>query len=249
VAARAREIAIIPALNEAQRVGAVIADLRRVLPTIDVVVVNDGSTDATEAVARGGGARVVTHPYRLGYGAALQTGYLYALRNGYERAVQIDGDGQHDASLAPRLLAVVRDGRADIALGSRFLSGRPIAIPLVRRIGSATLRRLGRLLAGIESTDPTSGFRAFDRETLALLASDDFPADYPDMDVLIRLRYAGIRIAEIPATVRERAGGTSMHSGWRPLYYAYKVALASCMAALRGRRARRIRRRDVRVTA
>lgn len=239
MAPRASEIAIIPALNEAQRVGAVIAELRKALPTLDVVVVNDGSTDDTEGVARRAGAYVVTHPYRLGYGAALQTGYLFALRRGYARAVQIDGDGQHDASLAPKLLGVVRDGNADIALGSRFLSGRPVAMPLTRRIGSATLRRLGRALAGIACTDPTSGFRAFDRAALTLLASDDFPHDYPDMDVLIRLRFAGIRIAEIPATVRERSGGTSMHSGLRPLYYAYKVALASVMAALRGRRGQR----------
>jgi glycosyltransferase involved in cell wall biosynthesis len=239
VAPRSSEIAIIPALNEAQRVPGVIADLRRAMPGLDVVVVNDGSTDATEAVARRAGAVVVTHPYRLGYGAALQTGYVFALRNGYERAVQIDGDGQHDASQASALLALIRDGRADIALGSRFLSGRPRAMPLVRRFGSATLRRLGRALAGITCTDPTSGFRAFDRKTLALLASDEFPADYPDMDVLIRLRFAGVRIAEIPASVRERSGGTSMHSGLRPLYYAYKVALASVMAALRGRRAHR----------
>jgi hypothetical protein len=227
-------------LNEARRVASVIDDLRRALPGLDVVVVNDGSMDETEGVALRAGAAVVSHPYRLGYGAALQTGYLYALRNGYERAVQIDGDGQHDASLAPALLALVRDGRADIALGSRFLSGRPIAMPLVRRFGSATLRRLGRALAGITCTDPTSGFRAFDRAALTLLASDEFPADYPDMDVLIRLRFAGIRIAEIPATVRERAGGRSMHSGLRPLYYAYKVALASVMAALRGRREHRL---------
>lgn len=238
MAPRALEIAIIPALNEAQRVGTVIADLRGALPTLDVVVVNDGSSDDTERVARRAGAFVVTHPYRLGYGAALQTGYLYALRNGYERAIQIDGDGQHDAGLAPALLAVIRDGRADIALGSRFLSGRPVRMPLVRRLGSASLRRLGRLLAGIACTDPTSGFRAFDRDALALLASEDFPHDYPDMDVLIRLRFAGIRVAEIPATVRERSGGTSMHGGLRPLYYAYKVALASVMATLRGRRSR-----------
>ena len=112
-------------------------------------------------------------------------------------------------------------------------------MPLTRRIGSATLKRLGRALAGIACTDPTSGFRAFDRGALTLLASDDFPHDYPDMDVLIRLRFAGMRIAEIPATVRERSGGTSMHSGLRPLYYAYKVALASVMATLRGRRAQR----------
>jgi hypothetical protein len=237
----AAELAIIPALNEGRRVGGVIADLKRALPSLDVVVVNDGSVDDTEVVARRAGARVVTHPYRLGYGAALQTGYLYALRNGYDRAVQIDGDGQHDASLAPALLALIREDRADIALGSRFLCGRPVAMPLARRFGSATLRRLGRALAGITCTDPTSGFRAFDRAALTLLASDDFPHDYPDMDVLIRLRFAGIRIAEIPATVRERSGGTSMHSGWKPLYYAYKVALASVMAAVRGRRTRSLR--------
>ncbi|MDQ2952223.1 MAG: glycosyltransferase family 2 protein [Chloroflexota bacterium] len=216
-----------------------IADLRRVLPGLHVVVVNDGSTDDTEVVARRAGAVVLTHPYRLGYGAALQTGYIFALRNGYERALQIDGDGQHDASQAAALLTVIRDGRADMALGSRFLSGRPQAMPLVRRFGSATLRRLGRALAGITCTDPTSGFRAFNRRALAVLVSDEFPTDYPDLDVLIRLRFAGVRIAEISASVRERTGGTSMHSGLRPLYYAYKVALASVMATIRGRRARR----------
>ena len=236
-----RELAIIPALNEAQRVGGVIAELQRALPTLDVVVVNDGSTDDTERIARQAGAYVISHSYRLGYGAALQTGYLYALGNGYARAVQIDGDGQHEAGLAPALLAQVRAGGADIAIGSRFLSGRPMTMPIARRVGSATLKRLGRLLAGIDCTDPTSGFRAFDRSALALLASDDFPHDYPDMDVLIRLRFAGIRIAEIPATVRERSGGTSMHSGLGPLYYAYKVALASIMAAVRGRRSRHVR--------
>jgi glycosyltransferase involved in cell wall biosynthesis len=128
-----REIAIIPALNEAQRVAGVIADLRRALPTLDIVVVNDGSTDETAGVARRAGAAVVSHPYRLGYGAALQTGYLYALANGYARAVQIDGDGQHDAGLAPALLEQVRAGGVDIALGSRFLVGRPAAMPLARR--------------------------------------------------------------------------------------------------------------------
>ena len=107
-----------------------------------------------------------------------------------------------------------------------------MTMPIARRVGSATLKRLGRLLAGIDCTDPTSGFRAFDRSALALLASDDFPHDYPDMDVLIRLRFAGIRIAEIPATVRERSGGTSMHSGLRLLCCAYKVAVQSGLGAV-----------------
>src|SRR5205814_6691946 len=143
--------------NEAQRVAAVIADLRRAIPNLDVVVVNDGSSDDTEGVARRAGARVVSHPYRLGYGAALQTGYLYALRSGYTRALQIDGDGQHDASLAPKLLAVVRDGRADIALGSRFLSCGRMAMPVTRRIVSAMPTPLDVPLAGCACAGSSCG--------------------------------------------------------------------------------------------
>lgn len=233
-----RELVILPALNEAARVGAVIAALRSVVPRADILVVDDGSSDETATVAGAGGAIVVRHPFRLGYGAALRTGYTFALRRGYARCLQIDADGQHDPATADALLEGVRRGEADVVVASRFMvDRRPRGMSLTRRFGSAALKGLARLLANVRATDPTSGYRAIDRRVLRLLASDDFPDDYPDLDVLIALHYRGVRVKEVATTARPRESGASMHGGWRPLYYAYKVALASVIAAWRGRRA------------
>ena len=228
-----------PALNEAARIGPVLVAVRDALPEAELLVIDDGSTDDTGAVARRHGAIVLRHPFRLGYGATLRTGYTFALRRGFERCLQIDADGQHDPATAPRLLAEVRSGSAGVVIASRFLGGRPDrGMGLTRRVGSAGLRWLARALAGIVATDPTSGYRAIDRSVLPFLASDEFPDDYPDLDILIALRCRGVRLQELPTAARARESGVSMHGGWRPLYYAYKVALASVIAAWRGRRAR-----------
>lgn len=225
-----QEIAIMPALNESPHVARLIAELREVLPATDVVVIDDGSTDGTAETARGAGARVLRHPIRLGYGAALQTGYLYALRRGADRCLQLDADGQHDPRLAPSLLALVREGRADLVVASRYIhGGAGDSVPPLRRIGSALLRRLARALAGLDCSDPTSGYRAMNRRALQLLSGEDFPDDYPDVDVLIALAYAGVRLAEVPAPARQGWSGKSMHGGLRPLYYSYKMLLASLM--------------------
>lgn len=203
---------------------------------MDVLVVDDGSDDGTYRVASSMRARVARHPYRLGYGAALQTGFRYAVRHGYTLCVQLDADGQHDPAFIPMLSQPVREGRANVAIASRFLRepGHP-KVP--RMLGHRVIRWLGRVLANLEIEDPTSGYRAIDRRTLERLAREGFPDDYPDIDVLIALRAEGFRIIEIATTMRPRRGGTSMHHGLRPLFYAYKVGLAAVLAAWRGRRA------------
>lgn len=227
-------LVVIPALDESATIATVVSQVRALTTPVDVLVVDDGSTDGTGTAARQAGAIVVCHPFRLGYGAALQTGYLYALRAGYEHCVQMDADGQHDESLLPALLEALKSHGANVAIASRVLAGLPAATRL-RGLGTRLLRALGRSLAAVEVTDPTSGFRALDRRALGVLASE-FPDDYPDLDVLILMRYARLRVTEIAGAARPRAGGRSMHDGLRPLYYLYKVSFAAVLAAWRGRR-------------
>lgn len=226
------ELAIIPALNEAPRIGAVIAGLRLALPAAHIVVIDDGSSDGTGDVARRAGAGVVVHPFSMGYGAALETGYRYALARGYARCLQLDADGQHSPTLAVALMAPLREGRADVVVGSRFLAG-PVSMAPGRRAGRALLRALARVLRAVELTDPTSGYRAFDRRALAAVLALPIPDDYPELDVLITFRRADIRVLEIPVPTLSRAGGRSMHAGGRPLFYAYKVALSALIRASR----------------
>lgn len=229
-------VVIIPALNEADRVGTVITAVRAALPATEIVLIDDGSVDETGRRARAAGATVVRHPIRLGYGAALRTGYRYA----YSRdatCIQIDADGQHDATILPELLAALEAG-ADLAIGSRFTGPTPPALGLARRMGSASVRVLLRLLVGMRCSDPTSGLRALSSRTVALLR-DDLPDDYPELEALIRASYRRLVVVEIPARHAPRSGGRSMHAGLGPLYYAYKLTLASVFASLRARRATR----------
>lgn len=229
-------VVIIPALNEADRVGTVVVAVRAALPATEVVVVDDGSADETERAARAAGATVIRHPIRLGYGAALRTGYKYA--HSLEAAcVQIDADGQHDAAILPELVAALSAG-ADVAIGSRFTGPTTPALGLARRVGSASVRVLLRLLVGMRCSDPTSGLRALSVRTVALLR-DDLPDDYPELEALIRASYRRLVVVEIPARHAPRRGGRSMHAGLGPFYYAYKLTLASLFASLRARRASR----------
>jgi glycosyltransferase involved in cell wall biosynthesis len=213
-----------PARNESGRIGSVIQSVRQVLPGADVVVVNDDSSDTTQAEATDAGATVLPHPVNLGYGAGLETGYTYALREGYEWVLQMDADGQHLAEELPRVLQPLLCGRADIVLGSRFMPGQSAyAAGPIRRLGQRFFGLLLRGLTGRRFTDPTSGFQALNRAAVEFLASGVFPCDYPDADVLLMSHRAGLRIAEVPVRMRTRDGGTSMHSGLKPLYYGIKM--------------------------
>jgi glycosyltransferase involved in cell wall biosynthesis len=225
-------IVIIPAYNEAKRIAAVVAGVSASVPGAVVVVVNDYSRDATAAIARQAGAVVVSHPFNMGYGAAIQTGYKYARDMGYDYLVQLDADGQHDPACIPALLVPVMDGEADIAIGSRFL-GNSYRPPLSRRLGMALFRRIVTLTTGMSVTDTTSGFQAFNRNVIRFFATDIFPVDYPDADMLIMLHRAGFRMTEVPVRMYENSEGKSMHSGLKPLYYMFKMLLSIGVTLMR----------------
>ena len=228
-------IAIVPARNEAPRIAAVLTGLQALAPDLAVLVIDDASSDGTGDIARQAGALVARHPIHLGYGAALLTGYQFAVRQQAQACVQLDADGQHDPAAAGALLGALAPGDADVVLGSRFMH-HARTDTVVRRVGHAALQGLSRILGGPSCTDPTTGYRALSRRALEFLIALPLPADYPDMDVLIAMHRAGLRLREFPISVASRAGGSSMHDGLRPLYYAYKVGLASAIEASRPRR-------------
>lgn len=234
-----KRLIVIPAFNEADAIGSVVQQCHDRAPGFDVLVVDDGSADATADIASSCGAVVLRHPFNLNYGAALQTGYRYAARNDYDIVVQLDADGQHDPADAPRLAAPIAAGNADVVLGSRFFERSTYAMPFLRKLGSQWFRFLVHAIAGLSVTDPTTGFQALNRNVIELYSSDLFPIDYPDADMLVLLHRNGFRVAEIPVVMRQRADSRSMHAGLGVLYYVYKMSLAILMNACRRRVARK----------
>jgi hypothetical protein len=224
---------LIPAFNEASGIAAVIDDIRRVVPDYDILVVNDGSTDSTAAMASAAGAVVTSHAFNMGYGVAIQTGYKYAYAHSYDAIVQLDGDGQHDPAGIPSLLQPVLAGEADFALGSRFLGAGSYEPNWARGFGMLLFKNLVSWRTGQRITDSTSGYQAFNRDVIRFFTSEAFPNDYPDADVLITLHRAGFSITEIPVRMFTNAAGTSMHSGIRPLYYVFKMFLSISVILLR----------------
>jgi glycosyltransferase involved in cell wall biosynthesis len=220
-----------PAFNEASRIRRVLQQVRSQVQG-DLLVIDDGSSDDTAAEARHGGARVAVHPVNLGYGAALQTGYRYALRHGYDAVLQLDADGQHDPASIPALLAGLTG--ADVVVGSRFLDAGSYRPPLARRLGMWLFGRVASALCGQRITDPTSGFQAVSREALRFYAHERYPVDYPDADVLAMVVRSGLRLAEVPVRMLASSDGKSMHSGMiKPLYYVFRMSLALALVPLR----------------
>ena len=230
---RTRIVAIVPALNEEGIIGKVVDEIRAVSPEIDVVVVDDASSDETAAVARSHGATVLRLPFNVGIGGAVQTGFRYALAEEYDRAVRLDGDGQHDAREIPKLLEPVERGEADLVIGSRFAEGeasyRP---PFARRIGIRVFARLVSLLSGQHVTDTTSGFVALDRVGIELFARE-YPHDYPEVEATLVALRSGLRLAQVQVEMRERETVASSITFVRSLYYIVKVLLALLVSSLR----------------
>jgi len=230
-------LVVIPAYNEHSRIGHIVRAVKRVLPSAKILVVNDCSSDDTGRESAEAGADVVTHLINLGYGAALETGYLYALQYGYEIIVQMDGDGQHLPDEAPQILAPVLDGRADIVIGSRYLSCKnSYKTSFFRKTGQKFFGMTLSVITGYKITDPTSGFQCLSRKAFELFSRGQFPHDFPDADVLLMAHYAGFRVQEIPVVMLERSGGVSMHDGLKPLYYVIKMILSITMVFLSQRR-------------
>jgi hypothetical protein len=227
-------LVIVPAYNEEKTIGLVIDDLRSLDLPIDILVVNDGSADATSARARAAGeVLVVDLPKNLGIGGAVQTGFKYAARNGYPLAIQFDGDGQHLAAEIPKLLQALKEEGVCMVIGSRFLEAQAgYRSTFVRRLGIRLFQVVNSLLIGQRITDNTSGFRAYDRRAIEFLARY-YPVDYPEPEAVILLGKNGFRIAEVFTLMRERQGGGSSIVGITGVYYMIKVLLAILMTALR----------------
>jgi glycosyltransferase involved in cell wall biosynthesis len=231
-----KHLAIVPAYNEADSIVGTIRDLQRHAPSFDVLVVDDGSTDATAQAARQAGASVLRHPFNLGIGGAVQSGYLFALENGYDIAVQVDGDGQHDARYVAELLAYLRaNPTVNMVTGSRFIArsdGYRSSAP--RRMGIRLFARILSLITRRPITDPTSGFRMADRRAIELFARD-YPHDYPEVEAVLLMHAHRLEGAEIEVEMRPRQGGISSINASRSVLYMIKVLLAVFVGLLRAR--------------
>ncbi|QPJ66785.1 MAG: glycosyltransferase family 2 protein [Candidatus Nitrohelix vancouverensis] len=228
-----KTIVIIPAFNEKDNIGPVIQGIRQHAPQFSILVVNDGSSDGTDKVAKELGVLVVSLPYNLGYGVALQTGFIYALQNGYTQIIQIDADGQHDPAEIMKLYNELQTGDAEVIIGSRFLNGGTYQSPFFRKIGITIFRMLASLFCGQKVTDPTSGFQALKGKAIRLVASGYYPPDYPDADFLILIHRSGIKMKEIPVRMNPMPNNKSMHHGHKPLYYVLKMFLSIFVTVLR----------------
>lgn len=227
-----RVLAIVPAYNEEVTIQSVIQEIIAKVPGIFVCVVNDGSNDKTAEKAKNSGAVVISHPFNMGIGAAVQTGFIYAIRNNFDIAVQVDADGQHDPSFITKMVSDLQQMNADIVSGSRFINEGGYKSSFLRRIGIVIFEIINRLVVGQKITDSTSGFRAFNKQAIAFLA-DKYPEDYPEPEVLIILRKNGYKINEIPVEMRSRQGGQSSIKGYKSLHYMVKVILAILMQSIK----------------
>jgi glycosyltransferase involved in cell wall biosynthesis len=219
-------LAVVPAYNEAATIGGVLDRLREHAPELDVVVIDDGSTDATcrEAFARG--ARVLRHPFNLGIGGAVQSGFKFALENGYHYMVQVDADGQHDPEQIRHLVREMEERPdMDVICGSRFLKDLQYVGPVSRRAGIHLFAFVVSRIVGQKVTDPTSGFRLYNRRAIALFARD-YPHDYPEVEAVLVLHYHRLRMREVAVKMYQRGGGRSSIRSGKSVYYMIKVLLA-----------------------
>jgi len=200
--------------------------------TVDYIVINDGSKDCTEKICKENGIKCLSLVQNLGIGGAVQTGYIYALLNNYDIAVQFDGDGQHDISSLPDIISPILENTADFVIGSRFIEGGTnFKSSFMRRIGIKGLSSLIRLLCGIKIFDVTSGYRAANRKALDFL-SKNYPVDYPEPEAIVLLNKNGFRISEVKAGMFERTAGRSSINFWKSIYYMVKVSFSIICASM-----------------
>ena len=216
---------IIPAYNEEESLRSLIEEIKTVCPGVDYLVVNDCSSDDTERLLEELGANYITLPCNMGIGGAVQSGYRYAAQNGYDIAIQIDGDGQHDVRFVKDMVKLIEDKQADVVIGSRFIDKEGFQSSQARRIGIRILSMLIRLMCGAKVKDVTSGFRAVNRRFIELFA-ENYPDDYPEPEVIVTAKLYGAVIKELPVVMRERTTGKSSINLKRSIYYMIKVSLA-----------------------
>ena len=216
---------IIPAYNEEESLRSLIEEIKAVCSGMDYLVVNDCSSDDTERLLEELGANYITLPCNMGIGGAVQSGYRYAAQNGYDIAIQIDGDGQHDVRFVKDMVKLIEDKQADVVIGSRFIDKEGFQSSQARRIGIRILSVLIRLMCGAKVKDVTSGFRAVNRRFIELFA-ENYPDDYPEPEVIVTTKLYGAVIKELPVVMRERTTGKSSINLKRSIYYMIKVSLA-----------------------
>jgi len=227
-----KKLIIIPAYNESECIEDTLEDIKKKAPDYDYLVVNDCSVDKTEKLLRDGNYHYVTLPVNLGIGGAVQTGYRYAYNNGYDIAVQVDGDGQHDIKFLKAMETALTGQDADMVIGSRYLEKKGFQSSALRRAGITYFSWLIKVLCRKRVTDPTSGFRMVDRSCIELFASD-YPRDYPEPESIVYLLRKGKKVCEVPVVMRERQGGVSSIRLKRSIYYMIKVSLAILIERIR----------------
>ena len=231
-----RHVAVVPAYNESGAIADVVRSLRQRAPEFDVIVVDDGSTDDTAVRAQEAGAVVVTLPFNLGIGGAVQTGFVYALEHGYDFMAQVDGDGQHDPAELRKLVAAIDVAAGpDMVCGSRFVGQeRTYDAPLSRRTGIRLFALVLSRMVGQRITDPTSGFRLYNRRAIRLFARD-YPHDYPEVEAVLMLHSHRLAMIEVPVQMHARGSGQSSITTVKSGYYMIKVSLALLVGLLRRR--------------
>ena len=228
-----KTLIIVPAYNEEGSIATVVENIRRHVTKADILVVDDGSQDRTARKARESGAMVISLPYNMGIGGAVQSGFLFAKEKGYNFAVQVDGDGQHPPSEIPRLLEALDNG-VDMAIGSRFVQPTGYRPTFTRSLGIKVFSFLVSLIVGKKVYDTTSGFRATSRKAVLLL-TETYPHDYPEVEALITLHRNGMRFVEIPVEMNSRQAGKSSIGAKNAVYYMLKVTLAIFVAIIKRR--------------
>ncbi len=224
-------LVIIPALNEEKNIAQVVKELKSTGLGLDVLVINDGSIDRTAEIAQEAGAEVISLAVNLGIGGAVQTGFLYAWERGYDLALQVDGDGQHRPTEIEKLLEPILNSQADVTIGSRFLSKTSYRGPIARRIGIYLLSVTIKKVVKQKYTDPTSGFRAYNRQALRIL-SKHYSIDYPEPDAIVTLLKNGLHLTEISVEMDSRLSGKSSITPLKSGYYMFKVSLAIILNSL-----------------
>jgi len=224
-------LVVVPAYNEEEHIAKVVRGIRESNVPADILVVNDGSTDGTSERARLAGAMVLDMPFNIGYGGAIQTGFRFATEFGYEFVVTIDGDEQHSPYSVKDLIEAMQREKADVVIGSRFIGGN-YHMGVFRKIGVSLFSRVALLFTGTNFSDPTSGFQLLNRKIFSYLAEgDNYPLDYPDVNIIIALHKMRFKVVEAPVKMMEKQG-KSMHQGLRPLVYVLRMFLAVIMVLL-----------------
>ena len=230
---KVKKLIIIPAYNEAANIEKTVASIKANAQGFDYVIINDCSADNTRQICERNGFNIVNLPINLGIGGAVQTGYQYAVRYGYELAVQVDGDGQHDPQFLKQMADYMENHDVDMVIGSRFIEKEGFQSSFMRRVGITYFTGLIKLCTGKKITDPTSGLRMAGRRVIRMFA-DSYPKDYPEPESVVSVLRKGYRVDEIPVVMRARQGGESSITMKKSVYYMIKVTLAILMEVTRG---------------